>query len=153
MIDPKIKAFLLSQSDSFVKKAKDVAIVSSDHNLAHAKLLLSQYQYSRVPVLDQNKAFVGVIGLNEIVNYELAHELSPQTLQEVPVQAVVNTKIPTVQQNFTLEELLYLLISEPFIPVLQGNTFVGIIVRQEILSAFNALAHDFTKKYEIIERN
>ena len=42
--------------------------------------------------------------------------------------------------------------SEPFLPVLQGREFYGIIPRQEILKAFNAFAHTFTKDYDIVER-
>ncbi|MGM9886762.1 MAG: cyclic-di-AMP-binding protein CbpB [Lactococcus sp.] len=149
MIDKSIKAFILDQSETFVKKAEDVAVLYAEHNLSHAKLLLSQYQYTRVPVLNEAKAYVGVIGLTDIVNYEMMHE----NASDVKISEVVNKEVPTLQANFTLEEILNLLVKEPFIPILQGETFKGIVVRQEILKAFNAFAHDFTKKYEINERN
>lgn len=33
--------------------------------------MLSQYKYSRVPVLNEKKEYVGVLGLTEIVEFEM----------------------------------------------------------------------------------
>ena len=53
----------------------------------------------------------------------------------------------------TLEEMMHKLIKEPFLPVVKRQEFMGIVVRQEILKAFSAFAHDFTKYYEITKRD
>ena len=103
MIDKKIEDFILNQSETFMIPASNVAVLYAEHNIAHAKLMLSQYKYSRVPV--------------------------------------------------TLEEMMHKLIKEPFLPVVKRQEFMGIVVRQEILKAFSAFAHDFTKYYEITKRD
>ena len=153
MIVPKIEAFILEQSKTFIKAADDVAVLYGDHSIAHAKLLLSQYKYSRVPVLNMEKEFLGVVGLSEIVEFEMQHDFFYEKSQKTSISEIVNSEIQTVQRSFSLEEILHLLVAEPFIPVLARKTFVGIIVRQEILKAFNAFAHDFTKYYEIRKRD
>ncbi|MFC4652601.1 cyclic-di-AMP-binding protein CbpB [Lactococcus nasutitermitis] len=153
MIDKKIEDFLLKQSDTFVKSADSVAVLNEEHKIAHAKLLLSQYKYSRVPVLNKEREYIGVLGLNEIVEFEMSHDFFYEKSENTAISEIVNTNVPTVQRSFGLEEVLHLLVKEPFIPVLKGKKFDGIIARQEILKAFNAFAHDFTKYYDITKRN
>ncbi len=153
MIDKNIETFILERSDTFLKAADDVAVLYEDHNIAHAKLLLSQYKYTRVPVVNKDKEYVGVLGLNEIVDFEMEHDFFYEKSQKTPISEIVNTSVATVQKSYQLEEVMHLLVKEPFIPVLNHKKFVGIIVRQEILKAFNAFVHDFTKYYDISKRN
>jgi len=153
MIAPEIEEFLKNQNDTFLKKADNVAVLRDDHNISHAKLLLSQYKYARVPVINKNKEFIGVLGLAEIVEFELANDFYYEKSQSTPISEIVNKDIETVQVYFTIEEILHQLIKEPFVPVLEGQKFAGIVARQEILKAFNALTHDLTKEYEIKKRN
>ena len=70
-----------------------------------------------------------------------------------PIAEIVDTEIETVSPSAPLEEILHKLVKEPFLPVVKRTEFVGIIARQEILKAINAFAHEFSKKYDIIERN
>lgn len=153
MIDKHIETFLLKQSSTFIKAADDVAVLYEDHNIAHAKLLLSQYKYTRVPVINKDKEYIGVLGLNEIVDFEMKNDFFYEKSLKTKISEIVNSKVKTVQKEVPLEEILHLLVEEPFLPVLEHKKFVGIIVRQEILKAFNALAHDFTENYEITKRN
>lgn len=153
MIDKNIEEFLLSQSETFIKSANDVAVLYEEHNIAHAKLLLSQYKYTRVPVINKEKEYVGVIGLNEIVGFEMSQDFFYEKSLETPISHIVNRNTPTIQFSFSLEEVLHLLVKEPFLPVLKSKKFAGIIVRQELLKAFNAFTHEFTKYYDITKRN
>lgn len=91
--------------------------------------------------------------MNEIVDFEMKADFYYEKSQKTSIGEITNHNISTVQQSYSLEEVMHILVKEPFIPVLQGKTFKGIIVRQEILKAFNAFAHDFTKQYEITQRN
>ena len=153
MIESHIEHFLLEQIPTFVKSASDVAVLNGDHNVAHAKLLLAQYKYTRVPVLDKEKNYLGTLGLTDIADFELSQDFFYEKSEKTPITQIVNTNMATVQVGVKLEEIMHLLVKEPFLPVLNGHRFVGIIVRQEILKAFNALAHDFTKEYDIIKRD
>ena len=153
MIDKAIESFLLAQSKTFIKSADDVAVLYDEFNIAHAKLLLSQYKYSRVPVLNKDKEYIGVVGLAEIVEFELSQDFFYEKSQQTPISEIVNREVETVEPSANLEEILHKLVKEPFLPVVKYRKFVGIIARQEILKAINAFAHEFNKKYDIIERD
>lgn len=152
MIDKHIECFFMKQSDTFLKPASEVAVLLSEHNISHAKILLSQYKYSKVPVINEDKEFVGILGWTDIINFEMQHDFFYEKSDRTPISEIVDTKVSTVQKDYQLEDILHLLVTEPFLPVLKGAEFYGIIPRQEILKAVNAFAHTFTKDYEIIER-
>ncbi|HEY0222398.1 cyclic-di-AMP-binding protein CbpB [Lactovum miscens] len=153
MMIPEMEKFLSEHQDHFVKMADSVAVLLKDHNVAHAKLLLSQYKYNRVPVIDKDKNFVGVLGLGEIVEFEMGQDFFYDKLLETKIEEIMNSEVSTLQEDFTIEEVLHELVNEPFLPVLSGTKFKGIIVRQELLKSVNAMVHDFTKEYEITKRN
>ena len=48
------------------------------HNADHATLLLSQMTYTRVPVVTDEKQFVGTIGLRDIMAYQMEHDLNQE---------------------------------------------------------------------------
>lgn len=152
MIDKHIECFLMKQSDTFLKPASEVAVLLSEHNISHAKILLSQYKYSKVPVVNRDHEFVGILGWTDIINFEIQHDFFYEKSDRTPISEIVDTEVATVQKLYELEDILHLLVSEPFLPVLKGKEFYGIIPRQEILKAFNAFAHTFTKDYDIVER-
>ena len=74
MIDKHIESFLMKQSDTFLKPASEVAVLLSEHNISHAKILLSQYKYSKVPVVNQDHEFIGILGWTDIINFEIQHD-------------------------------------------------------------------------------
>jgi predicted transcriptional regulator len=152
MIDQHIECFLMKQSETFLKPASEVAVLLAEHNISHAKILLSQYKYSKVPVVNQAHEFVGILGWTDIISFEMQHDFFYEKSERTPISEIVNTSVNAIQKDYELEEILHLLVKEPFIPVLKGKEFYGIIARQEILKAFNAFAHTFTKDYQIIER-
>ncbi|MDM7657752.1 cyclic-di-AMP-binding protein CbpB [Lactococcus lactis] len=153
MIDKKIEDFILNQSETFMIPASNVAVLYAEHNIAHAKLMLSQYKYSRVPVLNEKKEYVGVLGLTEIVEFEMEQNFFFEKLHNTSISEIVNKDVQTVGPSVTLEEMMHKLIKEPFLPVVKRQEFMGIVVRQEILKAFSAFAHNFTKYYEITKRD
>jgi Predicted transcriptional regulator containing CBS domains len=152
MIDKYIERFLLAQTDTFMKPAEDVAVLVDEHNVAHAKLLLSQYKYSNVPVVNESREFIGILGLTEIVDFEMAHDFFYEKSVKTDISEIVNKNIETIQYPYEFEELLHKLVNQSFLPVLEGSKFIGIIPRQEVLKAFNAFVHDFGKFYSIEEK-
>ncbi|MDR1606358.1 MAG: CBS domain-containing protein [Streptococcaceae bacterium] len=152
MIDQHIERFLMKQCETFLKPASEVAVLLSEHNISHAKILLSQYKYSKIPVLNQDQEFVGILGWTDIINFEIQHDFFYEKSDRTPISEIVDTEVNTLQKDYQLEDILHLLVLEPFLPVLDGRKLYGIIPRQEILKAFNAFAHTFTKDYDIIER-
>ncbi|WEV60131.1 CBS domain-containing protein [Streptococcaceae bacterium ESL0729] len=154
MIDKKIENFLLAQSATFLKPAADVAVLLDEHHITHAKLLLSQYKYANVPVINKDWEYVGILGLTEIVDFENHTGLQDQENEsdQTQIGQIVNKDIETVQINYSFEDVLRKLTRQSFLPVLDGKDFIGIIPRQEILKAFSAFVHDFTKYYKIEEK-
>ncbi|MGT2812272.1 cyclic-di-AMP-binding protein CbpB [Streptococcus minor] len=149
MISPKIERFLLEQEDTFLTPADKLAVIIDSHNIDHAKLLLSHMTFSRVPVVTEDNHFVGTIGLNDIVQYQVGQELSDDELQQ-DIALITKRDVTTVRENYELADVLRKLIDESFLPVLgEEDEFLGIITRKSILKAVNALVHSF----DIVEKN
>ena len=147
MIAKEFENFLLQQEDTFLTPAENLAVLIDTHNADHAILLLSQMTYSRVPVVTDQKKFVGTISLTDILSYQMQHEIPDE---EFMIVHMAKKDDLTVGPDFTLTEVLHKLVDESFLPVVdQENTFQGIITRKSILKAVNALLHSFANEYEI----
>ena len=106
--------------------------------------------YTRVPVVTDQKHFVGTIGLRDIMAYQMEHDLSHEILADIDIIHMTRKDVAVVAPDFTITEVLHKLVDESFLPVVDENgIFQGIITRKSILKAVNALLHDFSKEYEI----
>lgn len=150
MIAKEFEDFLLQQEDTFLTPAENLAVLIDTHNADHAILLLSQMTYSRVPVVTDQKKFVGTISLTDILSYQMQHEIPDEEFMTTDIVHMTKKDDLTVGPDFTLTEVLHKLVDESFLPVVdQDNTFQGIITRKSILKAVNALLHSFANEYEI----
>ena len=61
MIAKEFETLLLGQEETF-DPTENLAVLIDTHNADHATLLLSQMTYTRVPVVTDEKQFVGTIG-------------------------------------------------------------------------------------------
>jgi len=146
MIAKEFETFLLGQEETFLTPAKNLAVLIDTHNADHATLLLSQMTYTRVPVVTDEKHFVGTIGLA----YQMEHDLSQEIMADTDIVHMTRTDVAVVSPDFTITEVLHKLVDESFLPVVDASgIFQGIITRKSILKAVNALLHDFSKEYEI----
>ena len=150
MIAKEFEDFLLQQEDTFLTPAENLAVLIDTHNADHAILLLSQMTYSRVPVVTDQKKFVGTISLTDILSYQMQHEIPDEEFMTTDIVHMAKKDDLTVGPAFTLTEVLHKLVDESFLPVVdQDNTFQGIITRKSILKVVNALLHSFANEYEI----
>ena len=150
MIAKEFEDFLLQQEDTFLTPAENLAVLIDTHNADHAILLLSQMTYSRVPVVTDQKKFVGTISLTDILSYQMQHEIPDEEFMTTDIVHMVKKDDLTVGPDFTLTEVLHKLVDESFLPVVdQDNTFQGIITRKSILKEVNSLLHSFANEYEI----
>ena len=150
MIAKEFENFLLQQEDTFLTPAENLAVLIDTHNADHAILLLSQMTYSRVPVVTDQKKFVGTISLTDILSYQMQHEIPDEEFMTTDIVHMAKKDDLTDGPDFTLTEVLHKLVDESFLPVVdQENTFQGIITRKSILKAVNALLHSFANEYEI----
>ena len=150
MITKEFETFLLGQEETFLTPAENLAVLIDTHNADHAILLLSQMTYTRVPVVTDQKHFVGTIGLRDIMAYQMEYDLSHEIMADIDIIHMTRKDVAIVAPDFTITEVLHKLVDESFLPVVDENgIFQGIITRKSILKAVNALLHDFSKEYEI----
>lgn len=151
MIGPVVGSMLLESKDEFMIDGDRIATVMDTNPLSHALLVLSKVRYSKIPVLDKEDHFVGLIGLSDIVDemFDLT-SIDPNNLDDKKVSDVMETGLPTLHKDFELEDLLHLMVDHPFIPVVDtDNHFQGIYTRREVLKAVNRLAHQLEVKNEV----
>ena len=150
MIAKEFEQFLLEQEETFLTPAENLAVLIDTHNADHAILLLSQMTYTRVPVVTDEKKFVGTIGLRDILAYQMEQGLSQEVMADTDIVHMTKKDVAVVAPDYTLTDVLHKLVDESFLPVVdEEGIFQGIITRKSILKAVNALLHDFSKEYEI----
>ena len=150
MIAKEFEQFLLEQEETFLTPAENLAVLIDSHNADHAILLLSQMTYTRVPVVTDEKEFVGTIGLRDILAYQMEQGLSQETMADTDIVHMTKKDVAVVEPDYRLTDVLHKLVDESFLPVVDKDGFFqGIITRKSILKAVNALLHDFSKEYEI----
>ena len=150
MIAKEFEQFLLEQEETFLTPAENLAVLIDSHNADHAILLLSQMTYTRVPVVTDEKEFVGTIGLRDILAYQMEQGLSQAAMADTDIVHMTKKDVAVVSPDYTLTDVLHKLVDESFLPVVdKDGIFQGIITRKSILKAVNALLHDFSKEYEI----
>ena len=150
MIAKEFEQFLLEQEETFLTPADNLAVLIDSHNADHATLLLSQMTYTRVPVVTDEKEFVGTIGLRDILAYQMEQGLSQEVMADTDIVHMTKKDVAVVTPDYALTDVLHKLVDESFLPVVdEDGIFQGIITRKSILKAVNALLHDFSKEYEI----
>ena len=150
MIAKEFEQFLLEQEETFLTPAENLAVLIDTHNADHATLLLSQMTYTRVPVVTDEKEFVGTIGLRDILAYQMEQGLSQESMADTDIVHMTKKNVAVVEPDYRLTDVLHKLVDESFLPVVdEEGIFQGIITRKSILKAVNALLHDFSKEYEI----
>lgn len=154
MIAKEFEEFLLGQLATYLIPAEKLAIFIDTHNIDHVILLLASNGYSRVPVITNDKKYVGTISMSDIVNYRSQHNLTDWELAQTDIAHAVSDKLETVDVTASLTEVMHKLVDNPFLPVVTADaTFVGIITRKAVLKAVNALLHDFTTTYTIQKKD
>ena len=150
MIAKEFEQFLLEQEETFLTPAENLAVLIDTNNADHAILLLSQMTYTRVPVVTDEKEFVGTIGLRDILAYQMEQGLSQESMADTDIVHMTKKDVAVVEPDYSLTDVLHKLVDESFLPVVDAEgIFQGIITRKSILKAVNALLHDFSKEYEI----
>lgn len=112
-----------------------VAHVQIGNNLEHALLVLTKTGYTAIPVLDPTFKLHGLIGMNLIMDNIFGLErIEFEKLEDMKVEEVMNTEIPRLNLEDSLEKGLDLVVNHPFVCVQNNeNVFEGIFTRRAIL--------------------
>ena len=136
MIAKEFERFLLAQEETFLTPARNLAVLIDNHNVDHAVLLLSQISYSRIPVVTDERKFVGTISLTDILSYQLKHEIPEETFASMDILDVAKKEVGVIGLDFNLTEVLHKLVDDSFLSVVdEEGYFQGIITRKSILKA------------------
>lgn len=143
MIAKPLADFLANQFSEKIIPANIVATVRADNNLEHAFLVLSKVKYAKIPVLDNNDCFVGLLSLAMITNTMLdLTGINANKLSKMCVSDVMAPADCAVEVLISSEKVLHLLVDKPFLVVVDANKhFKGIITRREVLKGINKLIH------------
>ena len=118
MIGPIVRDLLLQNQETFLIPAENVANVMYQHPLSHGLLVLSKVGYTKIPVLGKDDRFVGLVSLSDVVNKMIdLQTISMDPLEGLTVADVMETNVPTIDENWELEDVLHLLVDSPFLPV------------------------------------
>ena len=152
MFSPSIQRLLEDKSGSFIIPASRIAFVEDDNPLYHAFMILTRVKYSKIPVLDSKNRVVGLLSLAMITDKMMVTDkITLGPLTELKVKDVMQTNFDKI--NFaqtTLETQLHLLVDNAFLPVVDDyGVFQGLLTRREWIKAFNYVAHNFEKKYQV----
>jgi len=155
MLIKPVEDMLLRNADHYLIPADIVAVVQADNNLYHAFLVLTKIKYSKIPVLDNDGHFEGLISLPLITEQMLGFDhLNTEILMNMHVSDVMETQVKTVTSVGNVESTLHLMINDPFVPVVDDDAiFQGIITRREFMKSFNFLTHEIGKQYDMIEKD
>lgn len=154
MISERMEKMLLNGLDNLVISAEEVAVVGYNNSLDHALLLMSKNKYSVVPVIDKKSRMKGLISMPLIMEAILEiDDVQFDQLADIKVSEVLNTEYPVVTMDYELEDVVRTLIHHAFISVIdEDGVLIGIITRQEILTGFNRIAHNFEETYDVKDR-
>lgn len=155
MLIKPVEDMLLRNADHYLIPADIVAVVQADNNLYHAFLVLTKIKYSKIPVLDNDGHFEGLVSLPLITEQMLGFDqLNTEILMQLHVSDVMETAVKTVTSVGDVETTLHLMINDPFVPVVDdAGIFQGIITRREFMKSFNFLTHEIGKQYDMIEKD
>ena len=154
MIGKDTQALLLENQDNFLIPADNVATVMYNHSLDHALLVLSNVGYTKIPVLDKEDHFVGLLGLNDIVRKMVSlTDIDTDNLAGLTVADVMEIGVDYLTDESDLEDILHLLVNNSLLPMMnKERIFLGIITRKEILKCTNHLVHDLERRYQLVPK-
>lgn len=150
MLNPVIANMLIENRHHFMISADMVATVSENNPLSHAFLVLTKVRYAKIPVLDHDSKFKGLISLPMITETMLCLDhMSFNSLDTMTVKDVMQTEVATIDDPYDLENVLHLLVDNPFIPVVQDGYFTGIVTRREVMKGINNIGHNIDKNFQL----
>ena len=143
MIHPKIEALVASNMLDFMIPADNVANVIDQHTLSTGLLILTQSNYTMIPVLSAESKLMGVISMSMIIKAVMTVDaIEMERLAELKVRDVMLCQPVRVQANCNLAEVLNYLIDQNFVCVVDGdNRFLGIITRKNVMQRLTHLLH------------
>lgn len=149
MIDKPIETVMRESQRDILIPADLVATVNENNDLQHVFMVLTKVKYAKIPVLDNNNHFKGLVSLPMITELMLQDTgITSRPLESMKVKQIMQTDVPTIYERDNLEAIMRYLVDENFLVYVDSdNHFKGITTRRELFKEINYLAHNFSKRY------
>ncbi|GAA2977168.1 cyclic-di-AMP-binding protein CbpB [Lentilactobacillus parakefiri] len=149
MIDKPIETVMRESHRDILIPADVVATVNQDNDLQHVFMVLTKVKYAKIPVLDNDNHFMGLVSLPMITELMMQDTgINSRPLDAIKVKQIMQKDVPTIYERDNLEAILRYLVDENFLVyVYSENHFKGIITRRELFKEINYLAHNFNQHY------
>lgn len=151
MLSATVRRLLTARENKFMIPADVVANVQESNNLEHALLVLTKIGYAKIPVLDSDGRFKGLLSLPMITNQMLGLDgIDTSVLGTMTVRDVMERDVATIKTPYDVEEVLRLLIDRNFLVVVdEKNHFMGIVTRREVMKSVNYMVHTLGEQYSL----
>lgn len=151
MLSATVRRLLTARENKFMIPADVVANVQESNNLEHALLVLTKIGYAKIPVLDSDGRFKGLLSLPMITNQMLGLDgIDTSVLGTMTVHDVMERDVATIKAPYDVEEVLRLLIDRNFLVVVdEKNHFMGIVTRREVMKSVNYMVHTLGEQYSL----
>jgi len=109
--------------------------VSPAETLRSAFARMRSSDVSQLPVIDDGRV-VGLIDESDILDALVAHEGAPQNVFDRPVRDVMVTRLQTMSADAPVRELLPLFAAGLVPVIMDGDSFVGLATRIDLINYF-----------------
>jgi cystathionine beta-synthase len=113
--------------------------VSPNETLRSAFARMRSSDISQLPVIDDGRV-VGLIDESDILDALVANEGAPQSVFDKPVRDVMVTRLQTIAADAPVRELLPLFAAGLVPVIMEGDAFVGLATRIDLINFFRIQA-------------
>jgi len=123
----------------FLIPKENVEYVYDNYTIRQVLEKLDTHGYTAIPVLDREGQYISTISEGDILMYiKNNSELNLKKSENISINNVeIRRKINSITINSNMEDLLDLVMSQNFVPVVDDfNRFIGIITRKDVIKYF-----------------
>lgn len=122
-----------------LKPKMSVAHLTCEHTIRQGLEKMRHHGYTEIPVTDAEGIYLGTISEGDFLWYIYDRgSLDKVSLETLTVEDVINTeRSPSVRIDATMRELLYHVVDQNFVPVVDDRGgFMGIVTRKDVIKIF-----------------
>lgn len=123
----------------FLIPKKEVAFLRINSTMRQALEKLEYHHYTAIPLLDEQGRYAGTVSEGDLLRkIKNTPQLTFDNMKKIPLSEVEQRiKITPVKIDAEMEDLVSLVISQNFVPVVDdGGFFIGIVRRREMLEYY-----------------
>lgn len=123
----------------FLIPKDEVKFIYNDFSIRQLLEKLDIYKYSAIPILDREGHYIDTISEGDVLIYLKNHNnLNLKKSENISIKEIeIRRRINSITINSNMEDLLELVLSQNFVPVVDDfGRFIGIITRKDVIKYF-----------------